>query len=191
MHAFWKRGIFVEKFKIRKMKKFIYSIGMVILAITGAQAQQLNTAKSEVTFEIDNMKWKTVEGSFSGMKGDVVFDVNNLKASNFNVCIDAASVDTDNEKRDEHLKTEDFFDVSKYPTICFKSTSIVKTKEGYKAIGKLTMHGVTLEEEIAFTYTYNVFTGTLAVERYAYKIGEDTGEFMVGNEVKLQIKATL
>lgn len=171
------------------MKNLIYSVALVMGTFSGIQAQNIDTEKSKVTFEISNMKWKTVEGSFSGMKGSATFNPNNLESASFNVCIDAKSVDTDNGKRDEHLRTEDFFEVEKYPTICFQSTSVVKTPAGFKVTGNLTMHGVTRTEEIDFTYTNNTFTGKLKVERYAYKVGEDTGEFMVGNEVDLTIIA--
>ena len=169
------------------MKNLMYSVALMVLGITGVQAQSINTSKSLVSFEISNMKWKTVEGTFSGMKGDLKFQENDLTNSSFNVCIDAKSVNTENEKRDEHLRTEDFFDVVKYSTICFESTSIVKTSSGFKAIGKLTMHGVTQVEEIEFTYANSAFTGNLEIKRYDYKVGEDTGEFMVGNEVELTI----
>lgn len=165
----------------------VYSVAIVFATIIGAQAQTINTNDSKVSFEVSNMKWKTVEGSFSGLKGVIKFNVNDLSPSNFRVCIDANSIDTDNEKRDEHLKTEDFFNVSKYPTICFESSAIVKTDSGYKAKGRLTMHGITMDEEIDFTYANKTFTGKMEVDRSAFKVGEDTGEFMVGYEVMLTI----
>lgn len=150
-------------------------------------AQSIVTEKSMVNFEIGNMKFKTVEGTFSGMKGEVNFNSADISGSNFEVCIDAASVNTGNKKRDDHLRNEDFFHVDKYPTICFESTSITKNGTGFVAKGNLSMHGVTKQVEIPFTYNNNTFTGTLELKRLDYKVGESTGTFMVSNPVEMTI----
>ncbi len=167
-----------------KRISFILSILFSVFALN---AQTIDARTSIVNFEISNMGLKTVEGTFSGMQGSIQFDADNLSASSFKVCINPATVDTENEKRDAHLKNEDFFDVEKYPEICFESTSIVKTNKGYMAIGKLTMHGVTRDVQIPFTYNNKTFTGKLTVNRFDYKIGEGTNTFMVGEDAKLEI----
>lgn len=149
-------------------------------------AQTINTTASKVSFEISNMGLNTVEGSFGGMKGTIVFNPNDLSNSRFEVCIDAATVNTGNSKRDKHLKTEDFFEVEKYPTICFQSTSIVKTSEGFKTVGELDMHGLVKAVEILFTFSNNTFSGTLELRRRDYGIGP-SGGFMVGKTVNLRI----
>lgn len=166
-------------------------IGLVlsfVLALSGwINAQTINSQKSIVNFEIGNMKVKTVEGTFGGMKGDLVFDVSDLVNSHFKVCIDAATVNTDNEKRDDHLRNEDFFYVEKHPEICFTSISISKTGDAYITKGELEMHGVTKIVEIPFTFDDNKFTGRLSVNRFDYKIGEGTNTMMVSEEVSLEI----
>lgn len=167
------------------MKQLMVILGL-IFCIPGF-AQEINAEKSEVSFEISNMAVRTVEGKFTGMSGTINFDPNNLEESSFSVCIDASTVNTDNEERDEHLKNEDFFDVTKYPNICFESTSIEKTEDGFLAKGKMNLHGVTLEVEIPFTYADNTFTGNLSLNRLDYKVGEETTTFMVGNEAILTI----
>lgn len=169
------------------MKSYMLIIAFMAVATMGGQ--QINETKSNVTFTVGNMKIKSVNGTFAGMKGDVKFDKNDLKSSSFNVTIDAATVNTDNEKRDEHLKTDDFFGVKKYPTIEFKSSAIVKSKkEGYHiAKGKLTMHGVTKEVKIPFTYANKTFKGSLKVKRLEYGVGAETGTFMVSDEVAINI----
>lgn len=159
--------------------------------MTTSIAQTINSDKSVVNFKVTNMKTKTVEGTFSGMKGTVNFSPENLASSNFDVCIDASTVNTQNEKRDKHLRTADFFDVEKYPTICFKSSSVTKKADQYLLKGTMTMHGITKEVTIPFTLSNNVFKGTLTVKRLDYKVGEGTKEFMVGNDIEIEINAIL
>ena len=128
----------------------------------------------------------SVDGSFGGMKGDITFDSNDLSNANFEVCIDAKSINTGNNKRDNHLKGEDFFDVENHPSICYTSNQVVKTESGFKATGTLNMHGITKSETIVFTNNDGIFTGDLTVKRKDYKVGPNGG-FMVGKEVKIQI----
>ena len=169
------------------MKKNITTLLLSILAVSTTIAQTVNSEKSIVNFKIGNMKINTVEGTFSGMNGEASFNVNSPVSSAFNVCIDATTVNTNNKKRDEHLRTSDFFDTQKFSTICFKSSSISKSNGNFLVKGDLTMHGITKEVEIPFTFSNNVFMGTLSLKRLDYKIGEDTSEFMVGNDVEIEI----
>lgn len=159
-----------------------------IVALAGmANAQTINTEKSIVNFEIGNMKIRTVDGTFSGMKGDLKFDAQDLDNSFFKVCIDAASVNTENEKRDDHLRNEDFFHVEKYPEICFVSRSIIKTADGYITKGQLEMHNVIKEVEIPFTFVNNTFVGQLTIDRFDYNVGKDIKTGMVSAEATLEI----
>ncbi|PWJ44613.1 YceI family protein [Sediminitomix flava] len=168
----------------------IISAFIILVSLQAVNAQNIDTGNSIVTFEVSNMAFKTVEGSFKGMKGAVKFDENNLSESSFQVCIDAATVNTENEDRDKHLKNEDFFEVETYPEICFTSTSIVKSTSGYTAKGMLKMHGVEKEVEIPFSVKDNTFEGTLVIDRYDYKVG-GSGKFMVGREINLKIKSVV
>ncbi|MEL7148857.1 MAG: YceI family protein, partial [Bacteroidota bacterium] len=132
--------------------------------------QSINTDESKVSFEVSNMRFNTVEGTFSGMTGTIQFDPTDLSTASMDVCVDASSVDTDNKKRDEHLRKDDFFDVEKYPTICFKSSSVTKTSSGYEVRGMLTMHGISKEVSIPFTFTEDTMSGNLSIERTDYKV---------------------
>ena len=166
-------------------------IGLVlsfVLALSGwINAQSINSQKSIVNFEIGNMKVRTVEGTFGGMQGALVFNVDALGDSHFNVCIDAATVNTENEKRDDHLRNEDFFHVEKYPEICFRSTSISKTDEGFVTKGSLEMHGVIKDVEIPFIFEDNTFVGKITVNRFDYNVGEDVKTGMVSEDALLEI----
>jgi polyisoprenoid-binding protein YceI len=154
-------------------------------------AQSIDSLKSEVQFSISNLKWKTVKGTFGGMKGDINFNRNHPDKACFDVSINASTVNTKNKKRDKHLKNEDFFEVDTYPTIHFKSTSATKTSNGYETVGQLTMHGITREITIAFTAENNLLKGNFVVDRFDYGIGEKTNTFMVGKEVNIEIICVL
>lgn len=158
----------------------------VFLASIGS-AQTIDTQNSKVNFEIGNMKVNTVEGTFQGMTGKIIFDPADLSTAQFEVCVDAVSVNTGSEKRDDHLRNEDFFDVEKFPTICISANSIVKKDEGFLLAGELTMHGVTKNIEIPFTFASNTFKGAFEVSRFDYLIGEDTSKFMVSEDVEISI----
>lgn len=166
--------------------RFLFYSLFLSFSISTLCGQSINPDQSTVNFEVSNFGMGSVDGAFSGMKGNITFDANELSNATFEVCIDAKSIDTGNNKRDGHLKGEDFFDVEKYPTICFSSNEITKTKDGFKATGTLNMHGISKSEEIIFTYRDGIFTGDLTVNRKDYKIGP-SGGFMVGKEVKIQI----
>lgn len=168
------------------MFKHISLILFVIVFLNAVNGQTINSSDSKIVFNISNMGFGSVSGTFTGMSGDLSFYTEDLSNSSFEVCIDANTIDTENKKRDEHLKNEDFFEVEKYPTICFTSTEIAKTNTGYKTIGTLNMHGISKAIEIPFTYNANVFDGMFTVNRIDYRIGPNGG-FMVGKEVEIQI----
>ncbi|MEM1321569.1 MAG: YceI family protein [Bacteroidota bacterium] len=153
-------------------------------------AQSIDSEASKITFEISNMGLNTVEGTFGGMNGTVQFDSQNLANSRFDVCISAESVNTGIDKRDKHLREEDYFAVAQYPNICFRSSTISQTAEGFVAEGTLTMRGVSKEVRIPFTFANKTFNGTLTVKRKDYNIGPGGG-FMVGKTVEMEIICVL
>ncbi len=173
------------------MKKthFVTLIAIIVSPFI-LSAQNVVTEQSVVSFEISNFGVKTVKGTFTGMTGTVVFNTNEPESASINVCIDPATVNTDNAKRDAHLKNEDFFEVETYPTICYKSSSIAKTKTGYLAKGRFTMHGVTKEVEIPLTYANNTLTGEIEVDRLDFGVGPKNTA-TVGNSVTLTIVCVL
>lgn len=177
--------------KIKMMLRFLF-VSLVLFNFSyNIKGQSLDSENSVVTFSVSNMRLNTVEGTFKGMKGDVNFKPDNIAISSFDVCIEANTIDTGNSKRDQHLKNEDFFEVDKYPSICFQATQIIKTESGYKTIGILSMHGVSETVEIPFTYSDKELVGNFKVNRFDYNIGEGTGKFMVGKEINIKIVAIL
>jgi polyisoprenoid-binding protein YceI len=120
----------------------------VLIALAGsasAATEQFvfDKAHSRVGFQIRH--WLTkVEGQFRDYEGKIAIDRGNPANSSVDLTIQAASIDTGQENRDKHLRSADFFDVEKFPTITFKSTKVVpKGKDRYEVTGDFTMHGVT------------------------------------------------
>jgi polyisoprenoid-binding protein YceI len=95
-----------------------------------------------VTFKIKHLNVGNAHGRFKGPAGTFVWDDTNIANSQFEVTVQAADVDTDNDKRDKHLRSADFFDVARYSTITFKSTGVKKTGDNrYDVSGQLTLLG--------------------------------------------------
>lgn len=104
----------------------------------------IDPAHSSAQFVIRHMMITNVRGGFSSVKGTVEFDAANPSDSSVDVVIDANSIKTLDEQRDAHLKSADFLDVEKYPTITFKSTKVTPGSDGEATVtGDLTIHGVT------------------------------------------------
>ena len=162
--------------------------GLSFTLISTIQAQNIDSKQSKAAFSIGNMGgMNTVKGTFTGMTGTIKFYPTELSKSEFEVCINAATINTGIAKRDKHLKTKDFFEVNKYKTICFKSSSIKKSGKKYIVKGKLTIHGKTKNVEIPFTYRNKKFVGSIKINRFDYGIGADTGTFMVSTNAKITI----
>lgn len=105
---------------------------------------QIDPRHSNAEFGVTHLMISTVRGEFHGVTGTIVVDDENLANSSVNVTIDATTVDTREPDRDKHLKSDAFFDVAKYPTMAFKSTSVEKNSDGtLKITGDLTIRGVT------------------------------------------------
>jgi len=169
------------------MKKTGLIVSLAFMAFGLGNAQTIDSGKSSVNFSIENMKIRTVTGTFTGMKGEIRFDETDLANSNFMVTIETASINTENKKRDDHLRNEDFFHVEEYPLISFESSSILRTSSGFLTSGMLNMHGISREVEIPFTYSTNQFVGILEVNRFDYKIGEGTNTTSVDETARLEI----
>jgi polyisoprenoid-binding protein YceI len=169
------------------MKNLVIILSIAFGAIVTSNAQSIDTQNSVVNFKVNGMFGVEVEGTFSGMQGTIEFDENNLTNSSFDVTINAASVFTDNNKRDQHLKNEDFFEVETYANIRFKSKSITKTSNGFNTKGTITMHGVSQPASIDFSYENKTFTGQLEVNRFDYKVGESVKTNKVAELTKVEI----
>ena len=166
-------------------------IALLIFIATLNLQSSINTAASTVNFEIDNFAIKTVKGSFAELEGEVNFNANDPAKSRFSACVNAATVNTGNRKRDEHLRTDDFFNTDVHPTICFTSTGVSKTPLGWVARGQLTLLGTSKEVLIPFTFSDNAIDGQFTIRRLDYGLGANTGTFTVGDEVRIAVHCVL
>lgn len=116
---------------------------MAALAVSAQSSWKADKAHSNMNFAISHLVISEVTGRFNDFEIDAQAD-ESFGSPDFNVSIQTASIDTQNTRRDDHLKSEDFFEVESYPTITFKSKSIEKTGDNtFRINGDLSMHGVT------------------------------------------------
>jgi len=172
------------------MKQFL-ALLFLQLTLTTCFAQEFKPTDqgSSITFQIRNFGLNT-KGSFSGLDGKIIFDPKDLAKANFDVSLDAASINTDNEMRDTHLKKESYFDVEKYPRIRFVSSSLsAPDKNGrYTLSGKLTIKETTKDITIPFIATPMgddyIFKGDFQINRKEYGIG---GSSTIANSLSLSL----
>jgi len=178
-----------------------------IPASASATTWELDPSHSGIEFSVRHMMVSTVKGRFEKVKGTVELDEKDVTKSTVEVTIDLGSVNTNEPKRDAHLKSPDFFDVAKFPTAIFKSTKVQKAgKNKLKVTGELSLHGVTkpvvLEVEgptdafkTPFGTTVRGVHATGKIDRKDFEISWnkalDNGGMVVGNEVSLELNGEL
>jgi polyisoprenoid-binding protein YceI len=126
---------------------FTAALSALLLSGVSALAQSsswtIDSNHSQVNFQIRHMGVSTVRGSISGITGTVVWDAKDPSKSSVEATITTKTVSTNNEKRDADLRSPSFFDVEKYPTMTFKSTSVTSAGGKLQVVGDLTLGGVT------------------------------------------------
>jgi polyisoprenoid-binding protein YceI len=185
------------------------ALGLVLSAVpTAAEATQweLDPSHSRIGFAVKHLMVSTTKGHFKKWGGVVDIDDKDPTKSKIEIEIDVASVDTDDEKRDEHLRNPDFFDVAKHPKMTFKATKIAKAPKGYKVTGDLTIKGVTKPVTLMIEgpakpakdpwgneRTGISGTGVINREDYGltYNAVLETGGVAVGKDVKLELEVEM
>lgn len=132
------------------MNKLLIAFAFSLVTASAAE-YQIDPAHSGAQFTVKHLMISNVRGQFSKVTGTVVYDPNNLKASSIKATIDVSTVDTRDAQRDGHLKSPDFFDVAKFPSIAFESTKLYKEGDKLKAAGNLTIKGVTKPATLTIT----------------------------------------
>jgi polyisoprenoid-binding protein YceI len=182
------------------MKKINTLLAALVFTAGGALAQttwSIDKAHSKIGFSIPHMAISEVEGNFREFEASVMSKSADFNGAEVTFTAKTASIDTDNERRDNHLKSPDFFDAEKHPEVSFKG-NLVKEGGKYKLKGDLTMHGVTKPVEFDVTYGGTISTGR--GEKAGFKIAgtlnrkdygltwankTPTGELVVGDEVTI------
>ena len=112
-------------------------------SLAHADTWDLDPAHSSITFAVKHLGVSTVRGSFSGIIGTGEYDEKDVQKSSVNIEVAAQSIQSGNAKRDEHLKSADFFDATAHPKIAFKSTKVEKKGKGFNLYGELTIKDIT------------------------------------------------
>jgi polyisoprenoid-binding protein YceI len=171
----------------------------IAISASGADKFALDQAHSSIGFSVRHLVISKTKGSFHDAVANVMYDKKDITKSSVDVTIKVASIDTDNEDRDNHLKSPDFFDVEKFPEMTFKSKSIKKSKDGFVAVGDLTIRDVTKEIELPFKIlgivddpwgnTKMGVEAGITIDRRDYGLTwskvVETGALVVGNEVEI------
>ncbi len=172
------------------LKKSLTIIALVCSCIAFGQSYTPTDAGSRVHFSIKNFGINT-GGTFEGLTGNITFDPSNLSTASFQVSVDAKSVDTDMEARDNHLRKAEYFDVEKYPKITFKSTKITTTnKPDYLFIfGVITIKNVSREVSFPFTQKAKddgiLFEGEFKLNRLDFGVGGKS--FSMSDELTVEL----
>lgn len=143
---------------------------------------------SEITFRATS-RLMNAEGHFGRFSGDVVADPAGPTGARISLTIDAASLDTGIEMRDKHLRSADFFDIERFPTIAFESVRVEAAGRRATVMGRLTLHGVTREiavpVDVQITETALVASGEFIVNRGEYAMNYNSFLNPIGNEVRV------
>ena len=190
------------------MKKIAFTLMFVGIASLSLQAQTrwvFDKAHTSVGFSVSHMVISETTGTFKDFSGTVTSSNDDFTGSTIEFTADIASINTDNERRDGHLKSPDFFDAEKFPKMTFKSTSFEKVEGNkYKLVGDLTIKDVTksVELEVKYGGSINTQRGTKAgfkatgtIDRFDFNLKwdrtMDSGGLVVGKEVDLVINVEL
>jgi polyisoprenoid-binding protein YceI len=127
----------------RSLLTLTLTLFTAMVAAAQSSTWTIDKNHSQANFQIRHLAVSNVRGSISGVTGTIIWDEKDISKSSVTAILDANTVNTSTEARDTHLKGADFFNVEKFPTIPFKSTSVTGTPGKLKIVGDLTLAGVT------------------------------------------------
>lgn len=166
----------------------------------------IDPAHTSVTFTVRHMMITNVRGELPDVRGEAHFDPARPEHAKVSVGIDAASIQTREAKRDEHLRSPDFFDVEKHPRITFESREVRQTRDGYALIGDLTIRGTTRQVTLDVSEVTAETSDPWGQQRIGasakakirrsdfgmtFNTVLETGGVVVGDEVKIQVDVSL
>jgi polyisoprenoid-binding protein YceI len=182
------------------------AVAMLVSLLYVGSAIAVDTYKTDtshtlVGFTVRHFMITKVRGKFNEFTGVIVYDENDITKSSMRGTIKVASIDTDDQKRDEHLRSPDFFDAATHPEITFSSKRVEKRHNGPVLIGDLSIRGTTKEVAIPFVITGKIvdprgrtrigFEATLQINRKDYGVAYhrlmDNGGLVVGDTVDIEL----
>jgi len=186
------------------MKKITLAAAIVFSALTTfAQGWTMDKAHSRLSFNVTHLMVSDVEGKFKSFDVSVTSSKDDFTDAVIELSADISSINTDNDYRDNDLKSPNFFDAAKFPTLSFKSTSFTKVDaKNYKLKGNLTIHGVTkpVELDVVFNGTSQnpMNKKTVAgfrikgnIKRKDFGVGDNTPAAVVSDEVEIDANVEL
>ena len=190
-----------------KTLKILIALLFISASLTFAQTNwAFDKSHSKIGFSVTHLLITDVEGQFKDFEATIVSPSEDFQNATIEFSADIASIDTDNEKRDGHLKSDDFFNAEKFPTMTFKSKSLTKVDgKKYKLVGDLTIRDVTKVVSLDVKYNGTVkdpwgniksgFTLEGVINRFDYNLKWDsaieTGGLVVGEDVTILAKLQL
>ena len=183
---------------MRKILGLMLALVSFCGAALAADEFKIDPNHSSVNFAVAHMGVSTVVGRFNSFEGKILLDDKDITKSSVNVTIKTASINTDVAKRDEDLRSANYFDVEKFPEITFQSKSVEKKGNDYVAHGTLTIHGVSKDVDLPFELKGPVDAGqgrgkimgahgTLTVNRQDFGVGKAAPVAMIGGEIKIDL----
>jgi polyisoprenoid-binding protein YceI len=169
------------------------------IAMAQTSTWKVDSAHSEVDFSIKHLAISNVHGRFGKIDATIAYDSKDITKSTVNATIDITGVDTGVSPRDNDLKSDSYFDVAKYATATFASTSVAKAGSGIDVTGNLTLHGVTKPVVLHVEGPTAPVTGmdkkphvgfeaTTTIHRLDFGIGSKVPEAILSDDVKLTIE---
>jgi len=193
-----------RNFAVRWVFALVFGVGMGLATSAPAAEWKVDASHTSVAFSISHL-FTSVQGRFDSFDGTIDFDPDDPSATVVRGKVAAESINTNNAKRDKHLRGGDFFDVEKFPEIRFESTGGIENMQGKKGElpGKLTIHGVTKPVVLDVKFLGRGkdpwgneragFQATLTIDRKDYGLNWnavlETGGVLVGDEVEIRIDA--
>lgn len=179
------------------------SLLLVLASLARAEKWEIDVAHSSVGFSVRHMVVTKTHGKFNDFTGYIDFDGENVEKGSVEITARIASIDTDNKKRDDHLRSPEFFDAEKFPTMIFKSKKVIKgSGSEFKLVGDLTIKDVT--KDVTFDCEFNGvindpvgntragFSAVVKINRQDFNVkwskSLDAGGLVVGDEVKINLE---
>ncbi len=185
----------MRKASLKAMLAVALTAAIGVFSSARADDYELDAMHAGVSFKVSHLGLSWTQGRFNDFSGSFSLDPDPTKCS-FSLDIKATSVDTNNKKRDEHLRSPDFFNVKQYPNITFKSTAVKAIKDGYEVKGDLSLHGET--KSVTFSLVggrkaefpkgvqRTGYTTELTIKRSDFGIGKKFGAAL-GEDVHISI----
>jgi polyisoprenoid-binding protein YceI len=191
---------------MKKLFLLLFVLGTLQIGMFAQTKWSVDKAHSSIKFTVTHLVITDVDGNFKSFDGSVAAASPDFTDADINFTADVKSLNTENEMRDNHLKSPDFFDAEKFPQIVFKSTSFKKTTGNkYELKGNLTMHGITKPVKFDVTFggtakdpygnTKAGFKASTVINRFDYELKwnklTEAGGAVVGQDVTIEVKVEL